>query len=598
MNRLRIPATVAILVIWSAVGIHAQQQDVAWAVAQAPADSLFVAGTRDLGGLWTGLKDLTGKANQIPDIPALVAMQLPAGVDVRGAMAMVILPGTARPSVVIMSRMKPGATLAGEKLDGGAIKVTTGSGMDTYALKMDSWVAISDNLASIKAVSAAKSRVAVSAQQKTEINSRSMWAWVNTKALTAKIKASVPKDPAADKTSAQGPNPVMIADWATGLLDQIGSLTAALDVKPEATALSVGLEYVPNSQLALLAASGMPILTYKAGLPASDQVLIAGWGRVDWPKAVAPTKTMLKPLLDSIVPASNAGLRKTIDELWAIYGEWATALGSEVGFVIEPAPVGEGMYRLVETFAVNNPEAFRKLAAKAMPLSADLTKAFANLGPVPGGAPAVEVKVDHKPAAETIEGVPVDVVASKMVFKTSPEISPDEQEAAQKMMDSLYGPDGMTMRMAVVGRTAVINMGGKTAMAGAIRAAKDKAPDLSTNPKVAAALARVPKTASFAGVISLPTYAHFTFTMMQRMMAGAAAAGNKPSTPAGPAMGDLVTFSLRMQGATQYLDLNVPKSEIRGMLGIFERMMAGTDADEPGKDTPAPDANAAPRDSK
>lgn len=602
MTGRRILVSVAVVLISSAVGLNAQDKDLAWAVSQAPADSLVVAGVPNLQGLWDNLRELTGQGEKMPDLLAAAEKSIPAGVDLKGATVAILMavPGDKGPDVLVMSRLKADGTLNGEKLEGGIIKVAAeANGSDVYVFKMLPWVAMSDSLDSLKAFVAATTRLKMTAQQKTDLTSRSMWAWVNTKALTVKAKAAMAKNRPSDGASTQGPNPAMLADWAVGLLSQTDSLTAALDAKPEAVSLAVGLEYAPGSQLGLLAASGMPVASYKTGLPATDRMLFACWGRMDWIKAIGPTKAVLRPLLDAIVPPSNAEARKSLDDLWAIYDEWAANLGNGISLVMEPAPDGEGMYRLAEVISVKNPDAYRKLIAKTMPLSANLTKAFSGLGPTRG--PAMEIKTDYKPAAETIEGVVVDVNKTRMVFKTSPDMPPYEQEAAQKMLDSMYGPEGMTMRMAVIDRNVVASLGGKDAMAGAIKASKGQAPDLAGNPKVAAALARVPKDATFTGLISLPTYAHLTFSMVQRMTAGAAA---NPQPP--PALGDLVTFSLRTRGATQYFDLNVPQSEIRGMIAVFDQLTAKMKGGsrtpmrggEPKKRAPASDDSAAPPGSK
>ncbi|MEI6970468.1 MAG: hypothetical protein WCL44_03040 [bacterium] len=574
MNRMRILLVVAVVTVSSVVGLNAQQKDTAWAVSQAPADSLFVVGSRNFGSLWTNLKQWSGQGDKIPNFPAMMEMQMPQGIDLTGPVAIMMLSSGERTSIVVMSQMKPGAAISGDKVDGGITKVVSSFGTTSYALQMAPWVAMSDNQASLQAMSAAKTRLVVTAQQKNDINGRSVWAWVNTKALTAKLKASIPQDLQQTDVSPAEPNHAALANSAISLLNQVSSLTAALDVKPEAAALTVGLEYAPNSQLALLASAGLPIASYKAGLPATDQLLVAGWGRTDWVKMVAPTKAIIMPFMDTLIPASNADARKSLDAMWVIYAELAATLGNEAAFVMKPAPIGEGVYHLAETFAVKNPDAFRKTMAKAMPMSEELTKAISNLGPAGSATPQMDMKVDYKPSAETIDGVAVDVISTKI----TPAMSPDEQEAAQKMVESMYGPEGMTMRMAVVGRTAVVSMGGKNVMGGALKAAKGQTPDLAGNPKVAAALARVSKSATFAGVASLPAYAYFTINMVQRMVAGA---GNPTPSIQEPAMGDLVTFSLRMQGNTQYFDLNVPQSEVLGVVGILEQMNAGSGRTRP-----------------
>ena len=596
MLRCRTLMSVAVLAVSCAAGLHAQDKDLAWAISQAPANSFVVAGAQNLQGLWNSLKDLTGQGQKMPDVLAMAEQSFPVAIDAKGAAVVVLMPGGKR--VVVMARLKAGATLTGEKLAGGITKITVAQRPDIYALQMTSWIAMSDNLEAIKTLAAASARLAVTAQQKADVNGRSLWVWVNTKALADELKTALAKGQNPTAAPAKGPDPVKMGEWAAGLLSQMNSLTASFDIKPQAASLTFGMDCVPDSQLALLSASGMPISSFKTGLPATSQLLFAGWGRVDWIKAVGPTKAMFKTLFDGMIPASNVSAHQSVDELWAVYGEWAATLGNEVGFVMETAPAGEGVFRVTETIALKNPDTFRKLISKTMPLSANLTKAVSGMNPMLGAAAAMEMKSDFKPAAETIEGVSVDINTIKAAFNTSTTMSTDDQEAAKKMMDSIYGPEGMTTRMAVMGQTAVMSVGGKKAMAGAIKAAKGQDPDLAADPKVAAALARVPKNAAFAGLISLPNYARMTISTMERaMMAMSGAQATPPAATAEPVLGDLVTFSVRSQGTTQLLDLYVPQSEIRGMIEIFEQMASKMGAGhQPAPQESAPaDDDAAPK---
>lgn len=595
MLRCRTLIYVAVLSISCAATVHAQDKDLAWAISQAPANAFVVAGSQNLQGLWNGFTDLTGQGQKIPDILAMAEQSFPVAIDAKGAAVVVLMPGGKR--VVVISRLKAGATLTGEKLAGGITKIAVAQRPDIYALQMTSWVAMSDNLETIKALSTAPARLAVTAQQKVDVNARSLWVWVNTKALADELKTALAKGQNPAATPAKGPDPVKMAEWAASILSQMNSLTASLDIKPQAASLTFGMDCVPGSQLALLSTSGMPISSFKTGLPATSQLLFAGWGRVDWIKAVGPTKAIFKTLFDGMIPASNVSAHQSVDELWAVYGEWAATLGNEVGFVMETAPAGEGVFRVTETIALKNPDTFRKLIAKTMPLSANLTKAVSGMNPMLGAAAAMEMKSDFKPAAETIEGVSVDVNTIKASFNTTT-TSSDDQDAAKKMVDSIYGPEGMTTRMAVMGKTAVSSVGGKSAMAGAIRAAKGQDPDLAADPKVAAALARVPKNATFAGLISLPNYARMTISTMERaMMAMSGAQAAPPAAKAVPVLGDLVTFSVRSEDTTQLLDLYVPQSEIRGMIEIFEEMAAKMGAGRqpaPQESIPATDNSSMP----
>jgi len=564
---------VAVFVLASSAFVQAQEKDLAWAVSQSPADAWVTISLQNLQQIQVNMKALAGITEPGKlDMLSEIGNSMPAAVDSMGS-TVVIVTGE-KPQVAIISRLKAGATLAGEAAEGGILKVAARNGEPVYAIKMEPWVMMAEKIATLQAVSAAPARMIVTPKQKIDINTRSMWISVNTKTLAAKLKASLPQDTAAGggMTIPGMPDFAALGNWGVSTLNQIQSLVVAGDIKAEAASLTFNLDYAPGSQLAAMAGSAIPVASFKAGLPVSSQLILAGWTGMDWSKVIGPTRALCSPLLDAIIPASNAAAHKSMNDIWAMYDEWAKVLGTNVAMVMEPAPAGQGMYRLVETFTVKDADAFRKQMAKMMPLMTDLMKGFSSMSPMmPGANPAMKMEYSYKMNAETMEGLPVDLMKTTITFDTPAGTPPESQEQMKKMMDSMYGPEGMTMRIAIVDHTAVISMGGKETMSRAIKVARGQAPDLTTDAKVAAALARLPKNASFAALVSLPNYARMTMNMIQRSMAAAMGGNASASSPAKELPpGDFVTITGKTLGQTQSIELRVPQSEIRGMISVFE----------------------------
>jgi len=261
-----------------------------------------------------------------------------------------------------------------------------------------------------------------------------------------------------------------------------------------------------------------------------------------------------------------------------MYDQWAAVMGSDVAIQMEPAPAGQGMYRMAETFTVKDPAEYARLKAKMMTSSKDLMKAMmGQLGGMPGG-PMMKMDVDFKEAAETIEGVPVDLMKMKMEMQLPPDAPPEAQAQLKAMMDATYGPEGMMMRLALIDKTAVFVIGDTEAMARAIKAVRGQAPDLSTNPQVAAAVGRLPKGACAGGVISFANLMYMTMSMTDRMISQtmppeileAAKKANLPALEA-PPTADLSTVSGGVKGRTLHMELSVPQADVRNAVQVAKR---------------------------
>jgi len=142
------------------------------------------------------------------------------------------------------------------------------------------------------------------------------------------------------------------------------------------------------------------------------------------------------------------------------------------------------------------------------------------------------------------------------------------------MLESMYGPEGMTFRMATVGNVAIATMGDPAVMARTIKTVKGETPDLVTDPKVAAALKRIPEGEG-AALVSAANYTYLVMGMMDQMLtanlppevkAEAEKAGIKPLVAPPPT--ELITVSGGGEGPTVRVHVDVPQDSIRAAVSV------------------------------
>jgi hypothetical protein len=156
--------------------------------------------------------------------------------------------------------------------------------------------------------------------------------------------------------------------------------------------------------------------------------------------------------------------------------------------------------------------------AKWMPITMDMMKGFmGQFGTMPGG-PAMKMDMNYEPAAEEIAGVQVDRMTFKVQVQPPEGAPPQAAEQMKKMMDVMYGPEGMVARMAVVDNLAVITMGDADYMARAIGRARGQGEGFASHAAVAEAVRRIPGGAVAQGLVSVTSYAHMMVRMTDRMM--------------------------------------------------------------------------------
>jgi hypothetical protein len=564
-----------------------KETEPAWAVAQAPDDACLVGAVRSVSELQEALRGLAGPDAGDIDLVKSLEGGVPAGLfDTGGPVVAVLRFAEGKAELVLLLRLKDETKLQGERLEGDIVKVAgppppakaqaPGAAGAGYVKKTGPWAAYSREVGPLKWFAAAPKRLALTDAEAAQVAGRTLWLRVEPKPLAVALKDLIEKQTRGAPGGPPAPPAAKkVFDWMAGVAGQVGRVVVAADVKAEGIAADVAVDLAEGSSLLALAQAGRPAEGLAGSLPASDRLLFAGWGRMDPAKALPPYKALLRPLIDAILEGQGEEARKGADKLWDSFGKWGDVLGGEVAFLLEAAPTGQGMYRVAEVIAVKDPAAYGKLMAEQMDATKGLMSAFMGGMGGPPGLPTPRMDVDWKVAAETIEGIPVDVMRLKATMELPPDSPAEAKAQAADLMALLYGPEGMVVRMGVADRTAVVAIGGADRMAQAIRAARGQGPRLAADPKVAAALGRLPKDASGAVVLSLGNYVHMTMSFVQQMMSAnvppevkEAAKAEGMDVWAPPPPGDLVTVSGRLDGRTVRIAVGVPQSEVRNAVTV------------------------------
>jgi len=563
--------------------------DLAWAAGQAPADACVVLTIAGAADLEKNLKALVGPDGDELDIVQEMDEGLPTeGLDPAGPLVLIVPAALDETAPILLVRIKDAAAITGEKAGAGILATKRSLGPEKgersgYVLKMGQWAAVADSADAIKAMLRAETKVPLSDAQRASIAKHTAWVHLNPDSLVAMAKDGIEK---VRKQMAEAPNapkaPEATMNMLGALLTLAGDVTraeAVLDVKPTGITADVEAEFDKASDLFALAQSGVPVKDYKAGLPRADGLILAVWAGMDWAKAIPPMKRLMKPIFDIIAEGEDEKTHKAIDSMWASYEKWGAVMGNHFAMVMEVPKPGAGLYQMAETFTIKDPDQYRKVLKEYMETSVDamdvmMTKFMA----VPGvpEVPNVKGKTEYKEAAETVEGVPVDVWRIAFDVSLPPDAPPEAAKQLKAMLDTIYGPEGMTFRMALVGKTAIATMGDPGVMARTIKAVKGEAPDLSADPKVAAALKRIPQGEG-AALMSAANYMYLAMGMVDTMItaglspevvAEAEKAGIKPLSP--PPATDFITFS-GPEGETLRLHVEAPQSDIRAAVAVTKQ---------------------------
>jgi len=558
--------------------------DIAAAVGHTPADACGVVAVANMAELEKNLKAMLGEVADDMDLVQELAADLPPALDATGPLVLILPSDLDKGEPVLVVAVKDASAIKGEDAGAGIVSMPSKDGRERFVLALDGWALVSHGKAdAIKAVMRAEKKIQLADARKAALAKHMVWVHLNPSALAAVAKRGMEQARQQIKEQGgQGMPPQASFDMVNALLEMVKDVTGiemAADVTADGIHVLADAHLAEGSHLGALADTGVPVEDYKVGLPTSDRLLVAAWAGMDWQKAMSPMKALMKPIFDILTEGEDEETRKAIDTMWASYEKWGPIMGKRFGMLLELPPPGGGMYQLAETYEIKDPEAYRKLLKEYM----DTSKAFMNIMMTRFGAgsgmpgmppqvPHVDADVTFEEAAETIEGVPVDLM--RITFKVNVPEGTTPQAAAQvkQMIETIYGPDGMAIWMAIVGDKGVAAMGGKEVMARAIKAAKGQTPDLATDPKVAEALKQVPKGQAVM-LMSAAKYTYMAMGMVDRMMAvnlppevlqEAETAGHGPLQPPPPT--DLVRLTGKGDGSGLSLTVDVPKSDLRAAI--------------------------------
>jgi len=562
-------------------------------VSLAPADAVAVGTVRSPRALVDDLNALVGP--ELASVPGVALSLLPAGaLDMDGPAAWLVLLSDDGPAVVVLMRVKEASRLKGDAVAEGILRVRPDK-PEICATRVGSWAAFG-SLGSVMAFKAAASapRLAVDEKMAGRIGEELVWIRFNAKPLAAMAKPGLQemKKEAERAVAAGGPaTDVKAAEWLENLLDQLDALEVGLTVDGDRLLARAGLTVSENASLLAIARAMKPLDQYEASLPETDRFLLATWGRMDYPQAVSEVKTFLKPAMDFIFeklgqaaaragPSPGAGggnpmdaLRKALEEQWSLADEYKDVMGDRFAALMEIPERGQGFYRLTETVELKDAAKYLALVAKSAAATQNLLKAISGQMPQGPGQPQVDMSVDYKPAAETIEGLAVDVMRIKIAMHVPEDVPPEVRGMMKGMTDTIYGPEGMVMRMAVCNNRALAVIGGQELMGRAIKRERGQAGDLAKQRMIAEALARVPPDSSAVALVSLPAYVFAIDMVLDDALLAGLPPDRREIVKEVPlpcieraALTAPTVLALRVDGRTIRLDMDMPKSDLSGAL--------------------------------
>jgi len=212
--------------------------------------------------------------------------------------------------------------------------------------------------------------------------------------------------------------------------------------------------------------------------------------------------------------------------------------------------------KLVELLDVPKPVEFKGLIAKAVLFYDEVGSKIMG--------DQMKVKYTYEKGARTVDGVNVDRM------KTSFEVDdPEIKEAFEKMM-AVYGPDGLSSQLAIVGNRAIIAMGDDSMdQAIAAQRGKEDVPLLDADETVKKVLGKVGANNAAAGVFVPARFIEAGMLMMSKVSGFPMGAAPLPAaTPA--------SFGVRaVKGNVLRADLYVPRACVFECISIVQGMFGG-----------------------
>jgi len=547
-----------------------------------------------------------------PEMSVLLAMPIsflpPRVFDMEGPVGWAVFLTGDEPNAVLLMRARPDAVLSGEDLGDGLVRVPLSLPLTEgiYCARRGDWIVFSGGEEAVRTFQAAPARLAVDAAQAARVGQALFWCRLSIPPLADKARTSI----AAQRkqlASASGPEveeQARFLTWVEGLLDEVQVLEFDGRMDREGLGLTASAHLGPDAELVGVAQALKPIETFEGMLPATEGLVCATWFNVALDELTPRGKAMLQPgvdfllaQLDRMASAGRAELPpgmdpppappfaafgKVVRDMWTLTDEYQNAMGGQCASLVEVRP--DTPFCVTETYTLKDDAAFRVLVDKAAGVANELIASITGSMP-PSEQPSPKIRFEHVKNAETIEGVSVDILRYDLSQLMAPAAGgPMAEREAQRMKDMLaavYGPEGLSFRLAVLDGRAIVAMGGKEVMARAIRSVRGQEGDVAKHPAVAAALQRLPKDARFAGLVSSPAcvylYARLGMKAIDGMLppdARKALADVPLPALEQPAIGDLATMALRVDGNVVSLDMYMPASEIERSIPVMRQAFA------------------------
>jgi hypothetical protein len=588
------------------------------AVSQVPADAAVVVTFRSPQAVVDGLNDSIGP--ELASMAAVPLTLLPSGAFEMDGPVVFVLLMQERPLGVFLMCCKEPRLLKGETVDEDIIRMKVGN-TEFHVLKMGTHAALGD-LDAVRAYKKAKAQpLAVDQPMGDRIAENLIWLYVNAKPLAALAKPMIDgmKKGAEQKHPGQPPSSeVKAVQWLQDLLDQLKSAEVGYAVSGGRVLVRGRLTLAENAPLLAIAKAMKPIEAYEGALPQTDKFLMAAWANIDSGQATPQAKAFLRPVMDLVMeklgeaatapagapaagaPNPMAALKQAIDEQWSLADEYGAVLGNRAAVLMEMPERGKPFYRFTETADLKDAAKYRVLAKKSAESTEKLLKALMGQASEGKAAPKMNMDFEYKPNAETIEGVAVDVMRFKFGMQPGPGVPPEAERIVNSINETLYGPEGLVMRMAVCDNRALAVTGDPEMMKRAIKGRRGQAGDLAKQPPIAAALARVPKGASLAALVSCPASAYAGDVLVDEAMLAALPPERREAMKRiplpkikPPALSEPTVLSLVVDGQAIRLEMDMPMAEgtnsvpyLRHMYGriffnVFQLMPGFASPEEP-----------------
>lgn len=288
---------------------------------------------------------------------------------------------------------------------------------------------------------------------------------------------------------------------AEQFLNDATAATFSLNLTDEGLNTTAAAEFIPGSYLGNVAKgiknNNRSLL---AGLPGGRQYFAFG-GMLITPEVMSKVFTdAADPVLKQLAGAGQGGQTVT-----SMVNAWKTAFDNTktttVGYVA-PAKEAIGQDSLIQAVTISTGNA-RQIAQSQKTIVKGMSGLFQNLPKqAANGGKAPKMDMQYKDAARTVNGVKLDEF--KMNIQMDADNDPQAAQA-QRMMQMMYGQNGMTAVMGPVNDTTFLAVqgGSEKLIADAVNAAKNPQDQLGGTAPVKAASAQLPRDRFFVFYVAL-----------------------------------------------------------------------------------------------